>query len=161
MKSILALLALLAALTAIPAWSMEVLSIDKCLDKECRDAFGHTPMAYCETELSKTALGEIETRHESLYAKYEKIASGEWTFEFRTNSERSSLKLAATEFDEPTGVLNFIFRDTAIKGICRRFRGQLLPPVRVERRPYLPPPSLRPPGYRLPVSWGPWQLFRW
>jgi hypothetical protein len=153
MKSILA--ALFAVPVAIPVYAVELVTSEKCSDKVCQDSFGHRPMAYCETSLLKTALGEVSTRHESFYANYQKVASGEWIFDLRTNTERTSLKFSAREFDELTGALNFTFRDTTITGICRRFSGQRLAPITIERRPYQSPQPLEaaPNGYR----WGEWQ----
>jgi hypothetical protein len=139
MKSILA--ALFAVPVAIPVYAVELVTSEKCSDKVCQDSFGHRPMAYCETSLLKTALGEVSTRHESFYANYQKVASGEWIFDLRTNTERTSLKFSAREFDELTGALNFTFRDTTITGICRRFSGQRLA-ITIERRPYQSPQPL-------------------
>ena len=153
MKNILA--AFLSVSVVIPAYAIELVTTDKCSDKACQDSFGHRPMAFCETSSLKTALGEVATRRENFYANYYKVASGEWTFDIRTDTERTSLKFSAQEFDERTGALHFTFRDTTISGICHRFAGQRLGRATVERRPYqsIQAPEAAPGGY----NWGEWQ----
>lgn len=152
MKRVLA--AIFAVSVALPAYAVEYIKSEKCADQACLDAFGHRPMAYCETSLQKTALGEVTTRHESFYANYLKTPSGEWAFDIRTHAERTSLKFSAREFDELTGALNFTFRETMITGVCRRFTGQPLARVTVERRPG---PSQSPEGDPGGYRWGGWE----
>lgn len=148
------ILAWMFALVVVPAQAVELVTTEKCSDTACQDGFGRRPTAYCETSSLKTALGEIATRRESFYANYSKAASGQWVFDIRTNTERTSLRFSAQEFDEVTGALRFAFHDTAVTGFCRRFAGQRLHRVTVERRPYQSPQAPEAPGGD---NWREWQ----
>jgi len=151
-----------AASVLVPAGAAEFAAMP-CSDKACYDNFGHAPMAFCEIAMSKTALGEVATRHESFYANYQKLESGEWAFDLRTETHRASTKFSGQEFDQASGALNFTYLETSVIGGCRRFTGQRLHHVWTERHPYptiwtawASPAGFRP-GYWSPRAFGGWR----